>query len=354
MYTSLNLSILSLVAIINKLSPKLKILLLAVLLQIMGLVLALDINMVDYPYYLHHHLKVPAIWQLISDPSLFHLVYGEPIFVVLQIVSKSIGLDYQGFRIFFYSLMMLFNTLFLSKYYKNVFFILLWYVAFFYHNDGNIMRAAFSSTLAMLSLHYLGVKSFLMSFIYCVAAILMHYSAVILLFFYFSYLANLGKKAVILVLTFSLFVGLLGVSRLLLFRIGDLGNESFFILDKLYRYSVDYASEAAGVLRFITVIPLLIILTVVYKYKLVIKTKADITWLIVSSVALSSLLFFSDFRLFADRIFTLLGLSCGVLLVISFRAFTESSLVFYRLFWALLLLSFTVYKYHSYYWGFSF
>jgi len=317
----------------------------------MGVVLALDSNMVDFPSYMSHYEKTPALIDVVNDFNLLVVVYGEPLFVGFQVLCKSIGLNYIGFRILFFSLMMLLNTLLFYKFKPYIFFILLWYLAFFYHNDGNIMRSAFSSTLVMLSVVYLNQKNLMLSFFCFVLAVLMHYFALFLLFFYTWYFLNFKRKAVIFFLLFSFLLGLLGISKFILLFIVGLGGEDMLILDKIYRYSLDEGRQGAGVLRFITVLPILIISVAIIKYRIVIRSKSDNAWLMVFTIAVSSLFFFSDFRLMSDRLFTLLGFSGSVLLILTFRAFDKSTLVVYQFFWISLLVLFTGFKYRNYTFG---
>ncbi|WLD59432.1 EpsG family protein [Salinispirillum sp. LH 10-3-1] len=320
------------------------------ILQIMGLVLALDSSMTDYSSYSEHFTKVPNISEILTDPKSFSRAYGEPAFVGLQVLAKSLGLDYVIFRVIFYSLMMAFNAIFFLKFKSYFVFIFFWYFAFFYHNDGNIMRTAFSSTLFMLGVFHLGHKKTYVSLAYFIAASLFHYTAIIFIGVYVAFFLNFGRWFVIFSLLLSLMFGFFGVGRSLLVWITSYSELSFIIFDKIYRYANYNLSPEAGVVRFITVVPMALILLVFVKYNLVIRNRLDRQWLVVFSLSVCFLFIFSDFRLFADRIFTLMGMAGGALLVASFKAFNSRSLLAYQLSWLILLLIFSVYKYFNYNW----
>jgi len=321
------------------------------ILQMLGVLLALDANMTDFPNYMRHYFNVPSLSELIIDPSLFQQIYGEPLFAVMQITAKSLDLNYIEFRIVFYFILMTFNALLFSKLKGYAFLAVLWYFAFFYHNDGNIMRVAMASTLLMLCVYYYGLGRFLYAVVCFFSAVMFHYLSLVLLPILALHYLKVGKRFIILSIIFSLLFSFFVSSRELLLLVGGLANEESFIFDKIYRYAYGYESGGAGAIRFITVIPLVLISTILYKYKQTAQGAAARLWVLVFTMSLCSLFFFGDFRLFADRIYTMLGYSGAVILVLSVSAFERRSKIIYKAFWIFLILFFIVFKYRDYYWN---
>jgi len=202
--------------------------LLFLLLQALGLLLALDSGIVDFQNYYYHYQKVPTLSEVIGDLSLFSDIYGEPLYAFIQLLCKSLGLSYLHFRILFFALMMAFNAAFITKFRSYSFLVLLWYFAFYYHNDGNIIRTAFSSTLFMLGVYYTGQRRLAFSMLYFISASLMHSLAIIFPAVYLVFYLNLGRNSIILMTFLSLLIGLLGISRATLKWIGSFGYETNF------------------------------------------------------------------------------------------------------------------------------
>lgn len=326
-----------------------KFLILFFLLQFMGVILALDHNMADFFNYAEHYYYVPTFSNILDGAS-FETIYGEPLFALIQVLCKSLGLDYIDFRLIFFSIMMFFNAVFIFKFKSYSHIMLLWYFAFYYHNDGNIMRTAFSSTLLMLSVFYLGERKSKVSLLYYLGAVLFHYSSIVFLFVYLICYLNLGRRFVFISLVTSFFIAIfIGGRNILIWLISYFGDSSFLI-QKLYHYAFEYDNGTGGIIRFIILIPMLIITFTMLKYEELIKEQSTKVYFLSFSMALCLLVVFSDFRLFSERYFTLLGWSGAAVLITTFNSFKGDSNLLYKGVWILLLFTFSMYKYMGYQW----
>lgn len=320
-------------------------------LQILGVILALDTNMTDFASYARHYQNVPLIDSVLRGHASIFDAYGEPGFVLMQSVAKYFSFSYVEFRLLFFFLLMTLNTIVICWFKWSALLVLPWYFAFFYHNDGNIIRMAFSSTLLMLAILQFSSGEFKKSLLLSVLAVSFHYSALLIVPLYI--LRKINPKAYLssIFLILSILFGVIGFTAIVVELINMLGFTSeAYVVDKVLRYAQS-DREGGGLIRSITVFPFFILLFCIVRYKKLLgDNELAYIFFITFLFSLLNLFLFSDLRLFADRAFRMFGLSGGFLMYYIILSFSKRSRPIIVLLYLFYLFLFTAFKYQGYSW----
>jgi len=321
--------------------------------QILGLVLALDVNMTDYFNYERIYKETAYFGQLLSGEKSFSDGYGEFGYVLLSSIAKSLGLGYDPFRVVYFTLLMSIIWIFFVRFKVSIFFASLWYFAYFFHNDGNIIRMAMASSIVMVGIGYLSlgyVRRFLILILVASAFHVSVLACLVLLFFYYF---RPKRLFFIIALVVGLIIGLKGGAYILGFlgKLSFFSDSSVYIISKIVRY-LDAGREGAGLLRSLVVVSMTILVFFLVNFNRMYISRGHYIWFCSLFITLLFLLVFSDLRLFSDRMFRLFGMSGGVLLGFLVQNFQGINRLVVSTFLVIFFSAFLCFKYYSLSWSF--
>lgn len=230
-----------------------------------------------------------------SCPTLDELKYFDfaeakynPLWYVLNAISRSI---YDNFVVLQFIHSIFINTTFFwffRKYSPKYYFtaILLYYVGYFCYFNMEIMRESLCISVLLLATPFLLKRNIIAYLLLCVCALLIHYSAAIMLLFPLLYLLfkkASWKRCVLLMLGVILLMQVVNLPMLLLSVFGL--NEQ--LIDLLATYVEDERNIMGVISEFINCLPILICIWLCEKNDFV--EKNDFTPIIMVTVAIYAL-----------------------------------------------------------------
>lgn len=316
-------------------------------LQILGVISALDANIVDFQEYARHYDNNPTLAELLVGEKSLRNGYGEYGYVAMSAVSKSVGLNYEGFRLGFFIISMVLVYIFLVKTCTNFVLPVLWYFCFHYYGEGNVLRTTMAAHFAWLAFYYYVQRSFSLFCVMAVAAVSFHLIALLIVIPVVLWRIDPGQRVAWGMVFLSLLIAVLVPLEQLVHWWATGPGDGFFIGQKLGRYLETRQSE--DVFRAIALVSVLTLL-LASSQRAFMKDAAVYPWSIFIVSAICSLWVFRDIDLVANRAFAIFGIAGGIILAQGVRLFTFESRVAYVAACMSFLVAFSSFKHAAYFW----
>lgn len=291
----------------------------------------------DYFNYIRMFEFSPNISNLFSIES-YLLVRTEPLYYLLNILSKAIFDNYYSIFIITAFIAVGINTYNYNKYSPFIILTLLIYFShLFLYKEMIQIRAGVASAILLFTLPYLYNHKRMKFFSIVFLASMFHAGALVFIPFYFLYKSNLKTRTYYKLIVLSIVLYLLFDSKSILLLLNEIG----LLPSIIYNYLTwDKYNYELGLFNPVTVKQFIVVLFLLrYRCLLAEKILYFDAMLFLYIASTTWLIFFADFAIIAARVATFLSIVDVILLPSLIYIFKQKKLVYFCIWlYALMML----------------
>ncbi|MDL0430162.1 EpsG family protein [Marinobacter sp. TBZ242] len=283
-----------------------------VLLFVVGTVASLFVlsiqDLPDVPVYKDMFQNTPALWAVITDPSVLASIYGEPGYLVANSVIKTIYQDYGVFRFIVVFAALALKLWVIRRLSPNYAFAVFFYFALFFYFDSFVLRQSLAAALIGVALYCLfrGHRAWFV--LWSLLAASFHVSALCVLPLYFFIRFDPSRLLALTIVVAALALGAINVGNLMIDLVIQYSGFDY-ISRKLIRYTTSAHSESLGLFRGSTMLYTLALLCfAALRPWLRDRLRYYPQILVVCLYAYLLFVGFNSFGIMGDRLFRLFGL----------------------------------------------
>lgn len=283
-----------------------------ILLFVIGVIASLFVlniqDLPDVPAYQRIFESIPPIWSVITDPSVLMSIYGEPGYLVVNSIIKTVFEDYGVFRFIVVLGALVLKLWVIRRLSPNYTFAVFFYFALFFYFDSFVLRQSLAAAIVGVALYCLmrGHRSWFL--IWSLLAASFHVSSLCVLPLYFFIRFDLSRVLALVIIAATLILGVVNVGNILIDAVINYSGIDY-IAGKLAHYKTSEHSESLGLLRGSTMLYTLALLCFA-ALRPWLRDRLRYYPQILAVCLYAYLLFvgFNSFGILGDRLFRLFGL----------------------------------------------
>ena len=252
--------------------------------------------------------NTPALWTIITDPSVLTAVYGEPGYLVLGSIFRVFSDDYGLFRFVAVFSSLALKLWVIRRVSPNVGFAVFLYFGLFFYFDSFVLRQALAASLMGVGLYALfeGRRGWFLCWALFAATV--HVSALCVLPLYFLVRFDPGRLFALVVVAFALVLGVVNAGSVIIDLVINYSGIEY-IATKLKNYKTSVHAESLGLLRGSTLLyTAALVAFAAMRPWLRDRLKYYPQILVVCLYAYLIFVGFNTFGILGDRLFRLFGL----------------------------------------------
>lgn len=202
----------------------------------------------DVPDYLRIFESTPYLWVILVDPSVLASIYGEPGYLVVNSVIKSVYGDYGVFRFIAVFAALVVKLWVIRRLSPNHAFAVFFYFSLFFYFDSFVLRQSLAAASIAVALYCLFGEKRRWFLIWSLLAASFHVSALCVLPLYFLIRYDPSRVLAFSVVIAALAIGATNFGSLVIDAVIHYSGIDY-ISGKLSRYTTSVHSESLGLFR---------------------------------------------------------------------------------------------------------